>query len=70
MLIVQLLIWQGLKDLAEEDFKNAIYMIDIGQNDIANEFSYLSKVSQVLEKIPSFISEIQAAVWVSLFSLG
>ncbi|XP_070012564.1 GDSL esterase/lipase LIP-4-like isoform X1 [Nicotiana sylvestris] len=53
----------GLKDLAEDDFKNAIYMIDIGQNDIANEFSYLSKVSQVLEKIPSFISEIQAAVW-------
>ncbi|XP_009590850.1 GDSL esterase/lipase LIP-4-like isoform X2 [Nicotiana tomentosiformis] len=54
---------KGLKDLAEEDFKNAIYMIDIGQNDIANAFSYLSQASQVLEKIPSFISEIQAAIW-------
>lgn len=50
--------------LGEEDFENALYMIDIGQNDIAGAFSYLSK-SQVIEKIPSFISEIKDAIWVS-----
>jgi len=44
-------------------------MIDIGQNDLAGAFTYLSQASQVIEKIPSFISEIQDAILVSNFSL-
>ncbi|XP_019150921.1 PREDICTED: GDSL esterase/lipase LIP-4-like [Ipomoea nil] len=54
--------------LGEEDFENALYMIDIGQNDIAGAFSYLSK-AQVIEKIPSFISEIKDAVW-AIYKVG
>uniref|UniRef100_M1A2R4 Zinc finger protein n=2 Tax=Solanum tuberosum TaxID=4113 RepID=M1A2R4_SOLTU len=37
-------------------------MIDIGQNDLAGAFTYLSQASQVIEKIPTFISEIQDAI--------
>ncbi|KAM3358177.1 GDSL esterase/lipase LIP-4 isoform X1 [Capsicum galapagoense] len=52
----------GLEDLVEkDDLKNALYMIDIGQNDLAGAFTYLSQ-AQVIEKIPSFISEIQDAI--------
>ncbi|XP_047259392.1 GDSL esterase/lipase At3g62280-like [Capsicum annuum] len=55
----------GLEDLVEkDDLKNALYMIDIGQNDLAGAFTYLSQ-AQVIEKIPSFISEIQDAILVS-----
>ncbi|XP_041996493.1 GDSL esterase/lipase LIP-4-like [Salvia splendens] len=54
---------QGHKNLVgEEGFKNALYMIDIGQNDLTaafNNFPY----DQVLLKIPSFISEIKEAMW-------
>ncbi|KAJ8573672.1 hypothetical protein K7X08_010183 [Anisodus acutangulus] len=52
---------KGLDDLVEQDFKNAIYMIDIGQNDLAGAFTYLSQ-SQVIGLIPSFIAEIQDAI--------
>ncbi|XP_019151650.1 PREDICTED: GDSL esterase/lipase LIP-4-like [Ipomoea nil] len=53
---------KGMKGmLGEEDFENALYMIDIGQNDISDAFSNLSK-AQVIEKIPSFIFEIKDAV--------
>ncbi|XP_060169002.1 GDSL esterase/lipase LIP-4-like [Lycium barbarum] len=55
---------KGLEDLIDkEDLKNAVYMIDIGQNDVAGAFTYLSQTSQVMQKIPSFISEIQDAIW-------
>nr|GME03763.1 GDSL esterase/lipase LIP-4-like [Ipomoea batatas] len=53
--------------LGEEDFENALYMIDIGQNDITGAFSYLSK-AQVIEKTP-FIFEIKDAVWAN-YSVG
>nr|GMD01576.1 GDSL esterase/lipase LIP-4-like [Ipomoea batatas] len=53
---------KGIKGmLGEEDFENALYMIDIGQNDISDAFSNLSK-AQVIEKIPSFISEIKDGI--------
>ncbi|CAN4113366.1 unnamed protein product [Withania somnifera] len=53
----------GSDDLVEkEDLKNALFMIDIGQNDLAGAFTYLSQASQVIQLIPSFISEIQDAI--------
>ncbi|XP_042002585.1 GDSL esterase/lipase At3g62280-like [Salvia splendens] len=55
----------GYKNLVGEDgFKNAIYMIDIGQNDLTPAFNNVP-YDQVLQKIPSFISEIKEAMWVS-----
>ncbi|XP_043708108.1 GDSL esterase/lipase At1g09390-like [Telopea speciosissima] len=54
---------QGWKDLVDGDgFQNALYMFDIGQNDLAGAFTYLS-YDQVIQKIPSFLIEIKAAVW-------
>ena len=52
----------------EEGFHNALYMIDIGQNDLllalyASNFTY----TQVIEKIPSFLAEIKLAIQVSLY---
>ncbi|KAG6412587.1 hypothetical protein SASPL_125269 [Salvia splendens] len=59
-LIIDFLCHKNL--VGEEGFKNALYMIDIGQNDLTaafNNFPY----DQVLLKIPSFISEIKEAMW-------
>ena len=54
----------GFKDsVSEEDFDNALYAMDIGQNDLAGAFSYLS-YAQVLDHIPSYISEIQSSILV------
>ncbi|GLU07203.1 hypothetical protein SLE2022_241690 [Rubroshorea leprosula] len=54
---------KGHKDLVrEENFQNALYTIDIGQNDLSWSFSYLP-YAQVIEKIPSFITEIKLAIW-------
>lgn len=39
------------------EFKNAIYSIDMGQNDIADSFFYFH--TQVVQRIPSFITEIK-----------
>ncbi|XP_031280634.1 GDSL esterase/lipase At1g09390-like isoform X2 [Pistacia vera] len=56
------LISKGYKNMvSEEDFKKALYIFDIGQNDLAGAFGYLS-YEQVLEKIPSFIAEIKFAI--------
>ncbi|XP_044502049.1 GDSL esterase/lipase At1g09390-like [Mangifera indica] len=63
------LISKGYKNLvSEEDFKNALYIFDIGQNDLVGAFGYLS-YQQVLEKIPSFIAEIRFAIW-SIYQQG
>ncbi|CAK9166733.1 unnamed protein product [Ilex paraguariensis] len=60
---------KGVKYLVgDEDFKNALYTIDIGQNDLSAAFGHLSFV-QVTEQIPSFISEIKDAIW-SLYQHG
>ncbi|KAG8389605.1 hypothetical protein BUALT_Bualt02G0246400 [Buddleja alternifolia] len=54
---------KGFKNVVgEEDFKNALYTIDIGQNDLTGAFNSLS-YAEVIEKIPSFISEIRDAMW-------
>lgn len=49
----------------DDDFQNARYIIDIGQNDLAGAFTH-SSYAQVIERIPSFIAEIKYAIWVSL----
>lgn len=55
----------GYKDLVGgEEFINSLYTIDIGQNDLAASFTYLS-YSQVIDKIPSFIAEIQTSIQVN-----
>jgi hypothetical protein len=48
----------------EEELKHAVYMIDMGQNDIAGSFFFFS-YAQVIQRIPSFINEIKNAMWVS-----
>ncbi|KAL0393411.1 UNVERIFIED_CONTAM: GDSL esterase/lipase LIP-4 [Sesamum latifolium] len=47
--------------LEKDDFKNALYTLDIGQNDLSGSFWSLS-YAQVIERIPSFISEIKDAM--------
>ncbi|KAL1544946.1 GDSL esterase/lipase LIP-4-like [Salvia divinorum] len=62
---------KGRKDvLDEEGFKNALYIFDIGQNDltVALTFNPLP-YDQVLEKIPSFISGIKDAIQ-AIYKLG
>ncbi|KAH1081167.1 hypothetical protein J1N35_020928 [Gossypium stocksii] len=57
------LMLNGYKDLVgDEDFENALYTIDIGQNDLAASFNNLT-YSQAIERIPSFITEIKNAIW-------
>ncbi|KDP28305.1 hypothetical protein JCGZ_14076 [Jatropha curcas] len=56
------LLSQGYKDLiSEEDFEDALYIFDIGQNDLAASFEYLSH-EEVMRKIPSIIEEIDYAI--------
>ena len=50
--------------MKEEDFKRALYMVDIGQNDLALAFGN-SSYAQVVERIPTFIAEIEYAIVVS-----
>ncbi|GFP81832.1 GDSL esterase/lipase at1g09390 [Phtheirospermum japonicum] len=47
--------------MKEEFFKNALYTIDIGQNDLSNSLSTLS-YDQAIQRVPSFISEIRDAM--------
>ncbi|KAF4370045.1 hypothetical protein F8388_014006 [Cannabis sativa] len=62
------LISQGYKDLVkEEEFKKALYIIDIGQNDLASSFTFNNLTyAQVVDNIPSFITVIQTSVRVSI----
>ncbi|KAG8374805.1 hypothetical protein BUALT_Bualt10G0033800 [Buddleja alternifolia] len=60
---------KGFKNLVgQEDYKNALYTFDIGQNDLSGSFGALS-YAQVIDKIPSFISEIRDAMW-DIYLLG
>ncbi|GFP81833.1 GDSL esterase/lipase lip-4 [Phtheirospermum japonicum] len=54
--------------VGREDFENALYTIDIGQNDLSGSFGALS-YDQVIERVPSFISEIRDAMW-AIYQLG
>ncbi|XP_010553708.1 PREDICTED: GDSL esterase/lipase At1g09390 [Tarenaya hassleriana] len=48
--------------ISEDGFRSALYMIDIGQNDIADSFSKGHSFSRVVKEIPNVISEIKDAV--------
>lgn len=48
--------------ISESGFRNALYMIDIGQNDIARSFSLGNSYSQTVKLIPQFISEIKTSI--------
>ncbi|KAF5739921.1 hypothetical protein HS088_TW12G01135 [Tripterygium wilfordii] len=48
--------------ISNEGFRNALYMIDIGQNDVADSFSKNMSYIQVTKRIPSIITEISNAV--------
>ncbi|KAL0793679.1 hypothetical protein Bca101_065056 [Brassica carinata] len=48
--------------ISESGFRNALYMIDIGQNDIARSFSIGNSYSQTVKLIPQFISEIKTSI--------
>ncbi|CAB4285095.1 unnamed protein product [Prunus armeniaca] len=46
----------------DEGFRKALYMIDIGQNDLSDCFTKNLSYVQVTERIPSVIEEIKSAV--------
>ncbi|XP_015584657.1 GDSL esterase/lipase At1g09390 isoform X2 [Ricinus communis] len=48
--------------ISDEGFRNALYMIDIGQNDLADSFSKNLSYAQVTKRIPSVVQEIEIAV--------
>ncbi|KAH7836111.1 hypothetical protein Vadar_032832 [Vaccinium darrowii] len=48
--------------ISDEEFRNALYMIDIGQNDLADSFSKNLSYVQVIKRIPSVTMEIKNAV--------
>lgn len=50
----------------DEGFRAALYLIDIGQNDLADSFAKNLTYVQVIKKIPTVITEIENAVKVSL----
>ncbi|KAG4986137.1 hypothetical protein JHK86_033828 [Glycine max] len=43
-------------------FRDALYLIDIGQNDLANSFAKNLSYAQVIKKIPTVITEIENVV--------
>lgn len=49
-----------------EGFRNALYMIDIGQNDVNALLSYLS-YDQVVARFPPILDEIKDAIQVFIF---
>lgn len=48
--------------ISEDEFGNALYMIDIGQNDIADSFAKNMSFAQVVKRIPSVTTEIRNAI--------
>ncbi|KAK4795795.1 hypothetical protein SAY86_028121 [Trapa natans] len=48
--------------VSDTGFRNALYMIDIGQNDIAKSFSKNMSYAQVVKTLPSVITEIRNAI--------
>ncbi|XP_062144361.1 GDSL esterase/lipase At1g09390 [Alnus glutinosa] len=57
------LVTTGLGNLInDEGFKNALYMIDMGQNDIVDSFFKNLTYAQVIKRIPSIITEIKNAI--------
>ncbi|XP_051140090.1 GDSL esterase/lipase At1g09390-like isoform X2 [Andrographis paniculata] len=56
-----------------DDFRNALYTFDIGQNDLSAAFTSAvdgrSSYDQVVAKIPTFIAEIRDAMW-AIYQFG
>ncbi|XP_028779460.1 GDSL esterase/lipase At1g09390 [Neltuma alba] len=50
-------------------FRNALYMIDIGQNDIGDSFSKNLSYAQVVKRIPAVVAEIESGIK-SLYNEG
>lgn len=48
--------------IGDEDFRRALYVIDIGQNDLADGFKKNLSYAQVIKSIPSILKEIEIAV--------
>ncbi|KAL9860335.1 GDSL esterase/lipase LIP-4 [Arabidopsis thaliana] len=48
--------------ISNNGFKNALYMIDIGQNDIARSFARGNSYSQTVKLIPQIITEIKSSI--------
>lgn len=46
----------------DQGFRSALYMIDIGQNDLSDSFSKNLSYIQVVKRIPSVVAEIKSAV--------
>lgn len=57
----------GAKNMINgQGFRDALYFIDIGQNDLADSFTKNLSYVQVIKRIPTVITEIENAVKVSL----
>ncbi|KAG6466592.1 hypothetical protein ZIOFF_075601 [Zingiber officinale] len=57
------LLAQGATKLIDEQgFQNALYAIDIGQNDLAAAFSANLSFAHVVQRIPSVVDEIKKAI--------
>lgn len=50
--------------VGDEGFRNALFMIDIGQNDLADSFARNMSYTEVVKMIPSFVTEIRNAIQV------
>ncbi|XP_034708085.1 GDSL esterase/lipase At1g09390-like [Vitis riparia] len=46
----------------DEGFRNALYLFDIGQNDLADSFSKNLSYAQVVKRIPFILAEIKSAI--------
>ena len=64
--IIFIFLRTGVNGLVSYDkFRDALYMIDIGQNDIADSFAHGLSYAQVVKKIPSVLAEIKNAIEVN-----
>lgn len=59
---VQLVTAGSMHFIGDEGFRNGLYMIDIGQNDLSDSFAKNLSYVQVVKKIPSIILEIRYAI--------
>lgn len=50
--------------IGDEGFRSALFMIDIGQNDLADSFAKNLSYAEVVKMIPSFVTEIKDAIQV------
>ena len=52
--------------IEDAEFSNALYMIDIGQNDISDSFAKNMSYVQVVKSIPTITTEISNAIKVRI----